>query len=364
MSTETSKLKKQLKAKKTKSEPIPASSYLSTGSTLLNLACTNRPEGGFVNGNYFFFVGDSASGKTWLSLTCFAEATKNKNYKKHRLIYDNGEQRSKLINLEKYFGSETVRRLEAPSEDAEGNPLPSETAQEFYANVHYALDNEEPFIYVLDSENSLTSDSEKKKADQQRKALDSGKEVAGSYGDGKAKVHSENLRQLMQPLSQNNSILIVISQTRDNLNPMSFEKKTYSGGRALRFYAALEIWTALKSKIYKTVKGQKRQVGILVQVKVKKNSITGKERTIEIPIYHSFGIDDVGSCVDYLIAEKHWAKKKNTIVAHDIDFEGSRDKLIEYIEENDMEDVLREVVGEVWQAIESACEVKRKPRYE
>lgn len=305
-----SQMKKKSKSKK--EQKITPGMFLSTGSTLVNLACTNRPEGGFVKGNYFFFVGDSASGKTWLSLTCFAEANINSHFDDYRFIYDNGEARSKLIDLERYFGAQTTERIEPPCWEGDKESA-SETVQEFYYNLKAALEEDQPCIYVLDSENSLTSQGEKKKGDEARKAFEQGKETAGSYGDGKAKVHSEQLRQMMRPLEDTGSILVMISQTRDNINPMSFETKTRSGGRALRFYAALEMWTAVKSKIYKTVKGTKRQIGINVEVRIKKNSITGRERSVVIPIYNGHGIDDVGSCVDYLLTEKHWSKSGQKI---------------------------------------------------
>ena len=69
----TKDVKKQL-LKKHKREKLTNSSFLSTGSTLLNLALTGKPNCGFVKGKYHFIVGDSISGKTFLSLTCLAEA--------------------------------------------------------------------------------------------------------------------------------------------------------------------------------------------------------------------------------------------------------------------------------------------------
>ena len=61
---------------------------VSTGSTLLNLACSDHPRIGFLMGGYYYLVGDSASGKTFLSLTCFAEACINPAFDNYRLIFD------------------------------------------------------------------------------------------------------------------------------------------------------------------------------------------------------------------------------------------------------------------------------------
>lgn len=358
-------IKKAMRRKRRRKEK-KRTDVLSTGCTLLNLACSGNAQGGFVKGKYFYFVGDSSSGKTWLSLTCFAEAALNPNFKNYRLIYDNGEDGA-LMDFAHYFGQKMADRLEPPAVDEEDAPIYSETAEDFYYNVDDAIqvakEEDRPFIYVLDSENSLTSGAEQDKFDESKKARRAGKDTAGSYGDGKAKIHSSHLRKLMRPLSDTGSILIIISQTRDNLG-IGFEKKTRSGGRALRFYACLEMWTSVIKKLKKTVAGKQRQIGIIARVKTKKNRLTGKEREIDIPIYHSMGIDDVGCNVDWLVDEKHWPKRGNTIQASEFEFKGTRNKLIAYVEENNLETELQNVVQGVWDKIEAACSVERKRRYE
>jgi len=71
---------------------------------LLNLACTGNPNGGFFKGHYFQIVGDSTSGKTFLSLTCLAEANINKHFEDYRFIFDDGEGGA-LMDLTKFFGA-------------------------------------------------------------------------------------------------------------------------------------------------------------------------------------------------------------------------------------------------------------------
>lgn len=358
---ETDKIKKLLKPKSNKSS-ISSKDYLSTGSTLINLACSGKSIGGFIKGNYFFLVGDSASGKTFLSLTCLAEASINPNFENYRFIYDNSENGA-LMNLEQFFGKKLAEKIEAPAKDEDGSPSYSSSIEEFYFNVDDAIKQDKPFIYILDSMDSLSSEDEINKFEETKDAFRKGKEVAGSYGDGKAKKNSANLRRLISPLRKTGSILIIINQTRDNLG-FGFGKKTRSGGHALRFYACLEIWSSIKSKITKTVKGKKRQLGIECQVQIKKNRLTGKERTITIPIYHSYGMDDTGSCIDYLLEEEHWDIKGNTINAVEFDFKGTKDKLIDHIEKEGLEKDLRMIVGEVWNSIEEQCSIKRKNKYE
>lgn len=336
---------------------------LSTGSTLLNLACSGRPSGGFPRGKYIFVVGDSASGKTFAVLTCLAEATINKSFRQFRLIYDNAEDGA-LMDLEKFFGKAVKERVEPPALE-DGTPVYSTTVEEFYYHVDDATKDGRPFIYILDSMDSITAEAEETKFEEQKTAFRKGKQAAGSYGADKAKQNSAKLRKIISFLKrEGKSILIIISQTRDNLG-FGFEKKTRSGGHALRFYATLEMWLSIKNKIRRKVKGKDRQLGIVSQIQIKKNRLTGKERTIEIPIYWSSGMDDVGSMVDYLVEEGHWTKgKSGTIHAKDFNMFSHKEALIKLIEDDYLETELKSIVTEVWNNIEEACEVNRKRKYQ
>lgn len=297
-------------------------------------------------------------------MSCFAEATLNTRFKEHRLIFDDVEGGA-LMDVEYYFGKEVARRLEAPGYKGK-TPVFSDTVESFYFHLDDAIKEGKPFIYVLDSQDSLVSTSSGKKFAALKKATEEGEESAGSYGDGKAKYHSENLRRVVGALKKSGSILIIIGQTRDNLG-FGFETKTRSGGRALRFYANLEIWTSVVGKIKKMVRGKERTIGAKCLAEVKKNRITGKvgkDRAVIIPIYYHLGIDDVGSCVDYLIAEKHWKKDGKTVNAHDVMFEGSRHEVVRHIEEEGLEAKVRKLTATVWKSVEEECAPQRKRRYE
>ena len=113
------------------------------------------------------------------------------------------------------------------------------------------------------------------------------------------------------------------------------------------------------------MRGKERKVGVNGVVRVKKNRTTGRDRQVNLPIYYSFGFDDIGACVDYLVEEKHWKKAKEggEIAATEFGEKLQRDDLIAHIEENDLEFDLRQLVSEVWHDIEAACAVQRKTRY-
>lgn len=351
-------IKKKLSPKKKKK--ITGKDFVSTGSTLLNLAITGKPNRGFMKGLYYYLVGDSSSGKTFNSLTCLAEASINKNFDDYRFIYDNSENGA-LMNIENFFGKGVAKRIESPSTE-KGREIFSATIEEFYYHIDDALKEGVPFIYILDSMDSLTSEEDQKKFDEHKKAHRKGNKVPGQMTDGKAKKNSSGIRRLLSPLKRSGSLLIVISQTRANMGG-GYAKKSRSGGWALQFYACVEIWTSIRQKLTKTVRGKPRQIGILCQCQTKKNRIKGRDRKVCFPIYHSFGIADIESCIDYLLDEEHWEQKENSIHAPEFKFKGTKKKLIKLIETKNMEKDLREITGDVWNDIEDACAVHRKRRY-
>lgn len=382
---ETQELKEALAPKKKKKPNVlRTKDLLSTGSTLLNLALTGRVQGGFAKGLYYRLVGDSESGKTWLALTCFAEATMNSNFDGYRFIYDNAEDGA-LMDVEHFFGKKLAESIEPPAKDEHG-PVYSSTVEEFYYHVDDAKKQGTPFIYVLDSIDTLSSTEELKKFQEHKKAhkrkmgqddeepeigedgeVKKAKDPKGDYGDGKAKKNSRNLRQVLcghPSMRRMGSILIIVSQTRDNLG-FGFEEKTSSGGRALKFLATAEMWSSVVGQVKKKIRKKDRPIGIIARLKIKKNRGTGQKYTMDIPILRSYGIDDLGSCIDFLLSEGHWSKtKKGVIDAPEFEFSGKKDQLITLIEENEQERDLRVLVEKVWNEIEEASILKRKKRYE
>lgn len=358
---EVSKLKRMLLHKKKRRE-LSKNDFLSTGSKMLDLACTGKVGRGFLKGKFYYMVGDSQSGKTFLSLTCLAEAANNNNFDNYRFIFDNSEDGA-LMDVRTFFGSKLAERLEPPAKDNDGEPIYSSTIEDFYFHLDDAANVGKPFIYVLDSMDSLSSEAEIIKFKKQKKAYRRGKDIPGSYGDGKAKKNSSGIRQILPKLRETGSILIVISQTRDNIG-FGFETKTRAGGRALKFYATLEIWSSCGKKIKKTIKGKPRIIGVQSILEVKKNRVNGKDRLVKVPIIHSIGIDDIGGCVHWLIEEGHWKGSEGKVSAGDFDYKGKTEGLIKHIEKNNLEKELYGIVQQVWDEIEEACSLTRKKRYQ
>lgn len=354
--------------KQKRREAIPEAALLKTGSTVLDLAISGKRAGGFLKGHYFWMVGDSSSGKTFLMLTCLAEAAINPAFNDYRFIYDNVEDGA-LMDFARYFGPRMAGRVEAPAKDGSY----SSTIEEFYFNLDDALaaadkPGGKPFIYLLDSMDALDSEYAGKKFQEAKKAARKGTKAKGDYGDGKAKKNSTYIRGMVARLKASGSILIVLSQTRDNIDAGLFdEQKTHAGGHALKFYATVQLWSSVGSKIKKTVAEREMPVGVHCRVKLKKNRLTGKERTVEIPIYYDTGIDDIGGMVDYLTYWKFWPKNKGGVIDASSDFDGvtkRREDLIKWIEDNGMREDLEDVVEEAWHSIEARLSVERQSKYD
>jgi RecA/RadA recombinase len=358
MDKETRKLTKMLK-QGVKVEKKSVSDFLSTGNTLLNLGCSGRPFGGFAKGLYYFIVGDTSSGKTFLSLTCFAEAVRNPRFKDYRLVYDPTSEDGAQMDIAKFFGSKVEEQMELPPRGA------SETIEDFYDNITDLLKEDIPLIYVLDSENGLTSEASDEKFEDNKRKRDKGTETKGEMGDGKAKKHSENMRRVCRELRRTGSILIVLSQTREKIGFVLGDPKTRSGGRAISFYASLEMWSSVREKIKRRVRGQDRVIGTTSRIHFRKNRFSGFEGAVHVDHYKDTGFDDVGSCIDYLVEEKHWKMSNDgSITAPELRFKGTREGLIAFVEAKNYEKDLSLLVGEVWQQVQDECKIERKKRYE
>ena len=108
-------MKKKLEEVKSllQSSPPPtftAEDFLSTGSTLLDLALTNQPGQGFCKGSYYLLVGASRAGKTFIALTTLAEASINPSFQDYALIYL-APERGARMNIEKFFGKKLAERI-------------------------------------------------------------------------------------------------------------------------------------------------------------------------------------------------------------------------------------------------------------
>lgn len=298
-----------------------------------------------------------------LTMTCFAEASINPKFNDYQLIYDNSEDGMDM-DIEKFFGKRCKDRLRPPAGTV-ASPKFSTTVEEFYYHID-DVTKKGPCIYVLDSMDGITSNDEEDKFQEQKAAYNKGKTTTGSYGTSKPKANSARLRVARNKLQETGSILIIVSQSRDNIGFGSqFNPKTHGGGWALTFFSSLKIWYSVRQQIKKTVNGKERDLGIISKLNIVRNRHTGRKGSVEVPIYWSSGLDDIGSCVDFLVDEKHWSqeKEKGVIAARGLDLSYRREELIQRIQTDGLENDVKAIVADVWAEIERGCSVQRKNRY-
>lgn len=338
---------------KRKPKPVESEAVLSSGSTVLNLACSGKTKGAFAKGRYYYWVGDSSSGKSYFSMAILAEACLNPAFKNYWLVYNDVEY-GMGFDVGKFFPVLKPRLDLVHSKSLEG----------MYDHLDDTQDAG-PCIYIVDSMDALQPAAEIQKGKANKKARAKGTEEKGSYGTDKAKINSARLREATNKLAETGSILFIISQTRDNIGFGSqFNPKTRSGGTSLTFYATLELWTSVKENIAETILGKRRQLGILTKIKVKKNRQTGGQRIAEVPIYWSSGLDDVGGMVHFLVEEGHWKEDKGRVIdAIDFKLKMKREPLTQKIIADGLTKELRAIVVELWNRIEEACQVQRENRY-
>lgn len=360
-----SELKRSSKKKKKKEEKVL---WIPSGSIPLNIRCSGKWNGAYRQGRIVNVIGDSHSGKTILVMTGLAWMTTMKKFDNFRLIYDDAEE-ADSFDHKKMFGKKFAKRLEPPCVDSNGDPVYSETIEQFQDNVFEACEIGIPFVYVLDSFDSIDADAEVEKEEKNRKHRKDGNlsKVKGSFQASKQKKASQMFRQLKTKLKKAGGVLIIISQTRDNLNAASFEKTYRSGGKALKFYSSIEMWLTYAGGIPKTINGHKYIIGTDTIAKITKNKFTGKKSECSFPIYPSYGIDDVSACIDFLVWSKYWHKpaKGSKIKAPEFKHDGVKKTLIQKIEKNKKknEKKLFKLTQKVMKKIDDELNLERLPKF-
>jgi recombination protein RecA len=336
----------------------PPKFLIPTGNTLLNLALSDIPNGGYGVGKMVNLIGDSSSGKTILALTMLAECNINPKFNEYEFIFDDAET-SLEIDIPNLFGSKLEKRIKFRK---------SKTIEDFYGAIYNQIQSGIPFLYILDSFDALTSRDELKRANEfgkqeaQREDDDVDEKQKGSFKMEKPKMASEIFRVCCDGIAQNDSFLMIISQTRDNIGfGAMFTPKTRSGGKALKFYATHEIWLATG----KSHGESGRPIGADCMVKVSKNKLTGKRREVFFPIYYDYGVDSIESCINFLIKEKTWVKTKSLVDTKGfVEDKMPIKNLIKFIEEGKFENKLNKFVSSIWYDIEDKIKLDRKPKYE
>jgi len=314
--------------------------HISTGSTLLDLTISGgRIRGGGLPGGIFVEIfGPSGSGKTVL-LSEIAGAVQREG---GEVMFHDPEAR-----LNKTFAQLFGLELK------EGNYYVPDTVPEVFTSVRKWEPKRKGVIHGIfaDSLAALSTD------------LEMENEEGDKMGGRRAKEFSEQMRRTCRELTKKNYLMVASNQIREIMDAPKYTTKYASpGGKAMEHYPSLRLRTTIMKKydIVEKIRGKevKKIIGVRSEVFVFKSSLWRPFGTAPVTIIFDYGIDDIRENLQFI---KDFSKYNvYTIGGEGLD--KSMETSIKIIEQEKLEDQLREEVIDLWEEIEKKFESNRKPK--
>ena len=260
--------------------PTDLTEWISTGSSLLDLAISNRANGGLPIGRITEITGMEASGKSLIAAQLLANTQKKgglavyidtENAMNEKFLTAIGMDISKML----YIQLETVEDI-------------FEVIENIILKVKESDKNRLVSIAV-DSVAAATTKIEQ--------SQDYDKE---GWATSKAIILSKGMRKITQLIGRERVCLIFTNQLREKLGVMFGDKYTTSGGKAIQFHASCRLRLKAVGQIKALVNGKEQVIGIKTKAKVVKNRMGPPLREAEFNIYFESGIDDYGGWLQVL----------------------------------------------------------------
>ena len=121
------------------------------------------------------------------------------------------------------------------------------------------------------------------------------------WATAKAIIISKAMRKVTQMIGRQKVALVFTNQLRQKLGVMFGDPWTTSGGKALPFHASTRIRLKNKGQIKDT---KKNVIGMTILAQVIKNRLGPPLRKAEFPLYFESGVDDEGSWLQVLKEHK------------------------------------------------------------
>lgn len=291
-SVDTDKIAKQMQET---SESIvidglkPVTEWWSTGSANLDLAISNKPNGGVPVGRIVQLLGGGSTAKTVIATTVMGYALRNGaqafmadvEYTMDPVFAGYYGLDCRNENFFYGYNYETSKK----EKRAVHQPCTLEEFFDEYLAGIIKMRSRKPKIVVVDSITALPSKTElKDDMDKQ------------GYATSRAKAISLGLRKYLSELNRKNITLLCIDQTRDNVGGFGAAEVT-NGGRGLEFYSSVRVHLKHDKHVVNT---KDNEIGVWVKYGVIKDKVAPPFRKGHFKILFDYGIDDITTSLSWL----------------------------------------------------------------
>jgi recombination protein RecA len=254
--------------------PTDFTDFISTGATMLDVAISNRPNGGIAVGRITELGGLPGTGKSLVSAHLIANTQKRGGV-------------GVLIDTETAVNPEFFRAVGIDTNKLVYVHL--QTVEEIFdaivniiEKVRAGKDKNKLVTIVVDSVSGAST--------KQEMEADFAKD---GYATAKAIIISKAMRKITGMLGRERVALVFTNQLRQKMNAPAFsDPYTSSGGLSIPFHSSTRIRFSQTGKISNTAGDV---IGVKVKASVIKNRLGPPHRTAEFEIYFNRGIDDAGS---------------------------------------------------------------------
>ena len=256
----------------TDTTPTDIKDFVSTGSTMLDLAISNKPNGGIAVGRITELNGLESSGKSLLGAHMLAETQKKGGV----AVYIDTETAVSTEFLSA-IGVNTDSMLYLHLETVEDI---FHAIEEIVAKVRES--DKDRLVTILVDSLAAASTNVEMEADFDK----------DGWATSKAIIISKAMRKITQMIGRQQIALVFTNQLRQKLGVMFGDPWTTSGGKALPFHSS----TRIRLKNTGQIKDKKNNtIGMKMRAQVIKNRLGPPMRHADFELYFETGIDDDGS---------------------------------------------------------------------
>ena len=260
--------------------PSEVGGWVGTGSSMLDLAISNRPNGGFPVGRITEITGLEASGKSLLAAHALADTQKQGGL----AVYIDTENAVSREFLEA-IGLDLNKMLYVPLDAIEDI---FEAIESIIESVRKS--NKDRLVtIVVDSVMGASTKIEQ--------AADYDKD---GWATSKAIILSKGMRKITNLIGRQRIALLFTNQLRSRLGVAFGDPWTTSGGKAIPFHSSVRLRLKSVGQIKVKKDGVDQTVGIKTRCQVIKNRMGPPLKTIDYDIYFESGIDDFGGWLNVM----------------------------------------------------------------